>query len=86
LLLVSVAGLIASWTMLRSAVFGKTAARAGLLANALSLADFLRAALTDSKIAVLIVALASVLFLTVWLAAVGRDLLRLGKTRPGGGT
>lgn len=86
LFLVSIAGLIASRVMLRSAAFGKTAARAGLLANALSLADYLRAALTDSQLAVLIVALASVLFLTVWLAAVGRDLLRLGKARPGGGT
>jgi hypothetical protein len=85
LFLVSIAGLIASWVMLRSAAFGKTAARAGLLANAFSLADFLRAALTDSKLAVLIMAMASVLFLTIWLAAAGRDLMRLGKARTEGG-
>jgi hypothetical protein len=78
LFLVSVGGLTASWVMLRSAAFGRAAALAGLLANALSLADYARAALTSSKIAALIMILPNVLFLTVWLLAVGRMLKGLG--------
>jgi hypothetical protein len=80
--LVSVAGLIASGVMVRSGAFGKPAGYAGLLANALSLADYARAAVTSSEIAVLIVVLPNVLFLTAWLILVGRRLLRLGGGKP----
>jgi hypothetical protein len=79
LFLVSVAGLIASWVMMKSDAFGKRTAYAGLVANALSLADYLRAALTSSDIAALIVILPNALLLVIWFFSVGRNLLRLGR-------
>jgi hypothetical protein len=76
LFLVSAAGLIVSWVMVRSGAFGKSTVYAGFLANALSLADFLRAAWTPSKIAALIVILPNVLLLTIWFFSVGRGLIQ----------
>jgi hypothetical protein len=77
LLLVSVAGLLASIVMLRAGVFGRTAAWAGIAANALSLADYLRQALTSSAIVVLLVVLPNALLLVIWYVMVGRGLTRL---------
>ncbi len=57
LFLVSVAGLILSTVMLRSNAFGRPTAVVGILANALSLADYLRQALTSSPIVALLVIL-----------------------------
>jgi hypothetical protein len=77
LLLTAAAGLIFSGGMLRSGVFGGSTAATGLLANALTLADYVRAAVTSSEIAVLIVILPNVLFLSLWFFLTGRDLIRL---------
>jgi hypothetical protein len=81
LLLVSIAGLISSAAMLRSGAFGKAAAGTGLAAHALALVDYVRAALTSSEIAVLIIVLPNVLLLTAWLILTGRRLFRLGRAR-----
>ncbi len=79
--LVSVAGLLASSAMLRSDSFGRPVAYAGLAAHALSLADYLRQALTASVTITLLVVLLNALFLVIWYALVGRRLYRLGSTR-----
>ena len=79
LFLVSVAGLIISTVMLRSNSFGKTTALFGILANALSLADYLRQALTQSVIATLLVVLPYSLCLILWLILAGRGLIRMGR-------
>jgi hypothetical protein len=78
LFLVSVAGLLASSVMLQSYAFSKSTAYIGLLANVLSLADYLRQALTTSAIAALLVILPNALFLVIWYGSVGRRLYRLG--------
>jgi hypothetical protein len=82
LFLVSAAGLIASGAMLSHDAFGKRTAYAGILANGLALADYVRAALTSSVVAALIVILFNVLFLVVWFLSVGRALHRLGQAPP----
>jgi hypothetical protein len=79
LFFVSVAGLMVSSAMLRSNVFGKPTAYAGILANALSLADNIREALTSSEIITLLVVLPNALFLMVWFVLIGRTFLRLGR-------
>ncbi|MBN1438232.1 MAG: DUF4386 family protein [Anaerolineales bacterium] len=81
--LVSVAGLIVSCVMIGSQVFGKPTAYLGIVAHALSLADFLRAALTDSDIAVLILVAPNALLLVIWYVAVGRTLLKTTDRRKG---
>jgi hypothetical protein len=78
LFLVSAAGLSVSAVMLQGGDFSKTTAYAGIAAFALSLADYLRQALTDSAVVALLVILPNVLFLVIWLIAVGRRLLQLG--------
>jgi hypothetical protein len=77
--LVSFAGLIISSVMLWSNYFSRLIAYIGILAFALSLADYLRQALTSSVIITLLVILPNVLFLVVWFVLVGRRLYRLGR-------
>jgi hypothetical protein len=85
LFLVSVAGLIVSLVMLRSNSFSRLTARVGILANLLSLADYLREALSPPVAVALLLILASALFLVIWFALVGRSLYKLGQiAKPGG--
>ena len=79
LFLVSVAGLIASLVMLRSNSFSRLTAYVGILANALSLADYLRQALTPSPTIALLLILPNALFLVIWYVLVGRRLFQLGR-------
>jgi hypothetical protein len=64
--------------MLRSDSFSKSTAYVGILAYALSLADYLRQALTQSVIVALLVILSGALLLMVWHVLVGRRLYQLG--------
>lgn len=79
LLLVSIAGLVVSSVMLRSGSFSKTTAYLGLLAHGLSLADYVRQALTPSVLAALLVIIPNAVLLVAWYVAVGRRLYRLGR-------
>jgi hypothetical protein len=79
LFLVSVAGLIVSWVMLRSSAFGRWTGYIGIVAHALSLADYLRQALTSSAAITLLVVLLGALFLVIWYLLVGRRLYQLGR-------
>jgi hypothetical protein len=78
LFLISAAGLLASLVMLRTAAFSRATAWVGIFANALSLADYFRQALTSSEIILLLVVLPNALLLIIWYVLVGRGLLRLG--------
>ena len=78
LFLVSVAGLIVSAVMLQSNSFSRFTAYAGILAFALSLADYLRQVLTSSVVVALLVILPNALFLLIWFVLVGRRLYQLG--------
>jgi hypothetical protein len=78
LFLVSIAGLIVSSIMLQSDSFSRTTAYVGILAYALSLADYLRQALTQSEIVTLLVILSGALSLVTWYILVGRRLYQLG--------
>lgn len=78
LFLVSLAGLMVSTVMLHSSSFTRLTANLGLLANALSLADYLRQALTASSMIALLVILPNALALVIWLSLVGRGLIQLG--------
>ncbi|HZD60635.1 MAG TPA: DUF4386 family protein [Anaerolineae bacterium] len=79
LFLVSVAGLMVSSIMFQSSSFSRLTAYVGILANALSLADYLRQALTPSAIITLLVILSNSLFLVIWYVLVGRRLYQLGR-------
>ena len=79
LFLVSVAGLIVSSVMVQSNSFSRSTAYVGILANALSLADYLRQALTPSATVALLVILPYALFLVLWFVLVGRRLYQLGR-------
>jgi len=78
LFLVSVAGLIISSVMLRSDSFSRLTAIMGILTFALSLADYLRQALTSSVLITLLVVLPNVLFLVIWFTLVGWRLCQSG--------
>jgi hypothetical protein len=78
LFLVSVAGLMVSSVMLQSTCFSRSTAFVGILAHGLSLADYLRQALTSSAIVALLVILPNALFLVIWYVMVGRRLYKLG--------
>ncbi len=78
LFLVSLAGLIVAWVMLRSSSFSRFAAWIGIAANGLSLADYLRAALTSSAVIALLVILPGALCLMIWFVLTGLRLYRLG--------
>jgi hypothetical protein len=79
LFLVSIAGLTVSAVMLRSSSFSRLTAIMGILTFALSLADYLRQALTSSVIITLLVVLPNVLFLVIWFVMIGRRLYQLGQ-------
>lgn len=79
LFLVSVAGLIVSSVMFQSNSFTKSTAYVGILAHSLSLADYLRQAVTSSAIVTLLVVLPNALFLVIWFVFVGRRLHQLGR-------
>jgi hypothetical protein len=79
LFLVSIAGLIVSSVMLQSAAFGNGTASVGMLAHALSFADYLRQALTTSAMVSLFLILPNALFLVLWFALVSRRLYQLGR-------
>jgi hypothetical protein len=79
LFLVSAAGLMVSSVMLQSNSFNRPTAFVGILAHALSLADYLRQTLTSSAIVALLVILPNALFLVVWYVLVGRRLYHLGR-------
>jgi hypothetical protein len=82
LFLVSVAGLIVSVVMLSSNVFGRVTAYAGVLANALSLADYLRLAIAPAALLlILLLALTSGVLLFAWYIFVARRLFQLGSQR-----
>jgi len=79
LFLVSVAGLMVSSAMLHSNSFNRSTAFVGILAHALSLADYLRQAITSSTIITLLVLLPNALFLLVWYVLVGLQLYYQGR-------
>jgi hypothetical protein len=79
LFLVSVAGLIVSSVMLHSNSFSRLTAYVGIVAFALSLADYLREALTPSVAIALLVILPNVLFLVIWFILIGRRLYKIGR-------
>ena len=79
LLLVSVAGLIISSVMRRAASFDRSIAYVGILAFGLSLADYLRQAVTSSVTIAIFLILPGALLLVVWFSLVGRRLLQLGR-------
>jgi hypothetical protein len=70
--------MIVSVVMLRSNAFSRLTAIMGILTFALSLADYLRQALTSSVFITLLVVLPNVLFLVIWFILVGRRLYQLG--------
>jgi hypothetical protein len=79
LFLVSAVGLMVSSVMLQSNSFSRSTAFVGILAHALSLADYLRQVLTPSAIVALLVILPNALFLVIWYVLVGRRLYQLGR-------
>jgi hypothetical protein len=79
LFLVSIAGLLVSAVMLQSDSFSKSTAYVGILAYGLSLADYLRQALTQSAVVALLVILSGALLLVIWYVLVGRRLYQLGR-------
>jgi hypothetical protein len=84
LLLVSVAGLIVSAVisavMLRSNIFSKVTAYVGILANALSLADYFRLAFVPAAVLLLLfLAITSCLLLMIWYILIARRLFQLGR-------
>ncbi len=80
LLLVSVAGLIVSAVMLRSNIFSKVTAYVGILANAISLAEYFRLTFAPAAVLLLlIIATASGLLLLIWYILIARRLFQLGQ-------
>jgi hypothetical protein len=79
LLLVSVAGLITSSVMLQNHHFSRSSAYIGILAFALSLADYLRQVLTQSLIIALPLILLGALFIITWFILIGLKLFQLGR-------
>jgi hypothetical protein len=78
LFLVSIAGLIVSTVMLQSGSFSRSIAYVGIAAHVLSLADYLRQALTSSAIVTLLIVLPNALLLIAWYIMIGRRLYHLG--------
>ena len=79
-LLVSVAGLIVSAVMLRSNIFSKVTAYMGILANAVSLAEYFRLVFVPEAVLLLLfLALASFLFLLIWYILIARRLFQIGR-------
>ena len=79
-LLWSIAGVIVSIVMLRSKTFSKVIAYVGVLAFAVSLADYIRIIFMPSiPLLIIIIAIASGLLLLIWLVLIARRLFQLGK-------
>jgi hypothetical protein len=78
LFLVTIAGLITSSVMLRRDTIRRSIAYIGIMAFGLSLADYLRQALTSSTTTALLVIMPGAILLVVWFVLVGRVLLQLG--------
>lgn len=79
-LMISIAGLLFSAVMLHTNKFSKKIAYVGILAFAISLAEYFRMILLPSSLTLLlIIAIASGILLLIWLIMVGRRLLQLGK-------
>ena len=78
LFLVSIAGLLTSIVMIPSRVISRSSAHIGILAFALSLADYLRQALTQSLMIGLLVIILGALFLLIWFVQIGFRLYQLG--------
>jgi hypothetical protein len=74
LMLVSVAGLLFSYIMLRVKSFGRSIGLVGLVAHGLSLLDYLRQAITASPVATLLVVVPNAILLVVWYLLAGRRL------------
>lgn len=81
LFMVSFGGLIVSVVMLRSTAFPRSTAYIGILAFGLSLADYIRQAITSSVAIALLVILSGALFLVVWFSLLCRRLLQLGRLK-----
>jgi hypothetical protein len=81
LFLVSIAGLIVSVVMLRSTAFSRATACIGILAFGLSLADYIRQAITSSVAIALLVILPGALLLVIWFSLIGWRLLQLGRLK-----
>ncbi|MBA7668006.1 hypothetical protein ES703_76109 [subsurface metagenome] len=80
LLLVSVAGLIVSAVMLRSNIFSKVTAYMGILANAVSLAEYFRLVFVPAVVLLLLfIAIASCLLLLIWYILIARRLFQIGR-------
>ena len=79
LFLVSIAGLLASRSMLRSSSFSRSAALIGFLAHGFSLADYLRQALTQEPLIALMVILPGALLIMIWFSLVGKALIKKGR-------
>jgi hypothetical protein len=79
LFMVSIAGLILSLVMLLSTTFSRSIALWGILANAFSLADYLRQALAASPLVALAVILPYTILLIIWFIQLGRRLCQLGR-------
>lgn len=78
LLLISVAGIIMSTVMLRSNYFGNKTAYVGILAFAISLAEYVRMILLPAELTLLVIfAILSGVLLMIWLIMVGLSLIKL---------
>lgn len=78
LLLISVAGIVMSTVMLRSNNFGNKTAYVGILAFAISLAEYVRMILLPAELTILLIfAILSGVLLMIWLIMVGRSLIKL---------
>jgi hypothetical protein len=85
LLLIAVAGMITSVVMLRSDVFNRSTAYAGILASALDLAYCIALAFlptVDSQLLAIIFIPAAGLLLAIWHILVGWRLFQMGKEAP----
>jgi len=84
--LISVGGLLASAVMLRSNIFSKATAYAGILAFAISLSDYVRIIVAPSALTLTVmIALGSAVFLIIWLILVGRRLFQISSFHEGAG-
>jgi len=78
LLLISIAGIIMSTVMLRGNNFGNKTAYVGILAFAISLAEYVRMILLPTELTLLLIfAIVSGVLLMIWLIMVGRSLIKL---------
>lgn len=78
LLLISVAGVIMSTIMLKSNNFGNKTAYVGILAFAISLAEYVRMIIVPSELTLLlIIAILSGVLLMIWLVLVGQSLIKM---------